>query len=243
MQNENKPEGSLKDVITVHRVKTEDALNATDTIRSIQRWFEKTRSEKTARDFLAQVACHYEEVAECTEALGHPAGAIHKLSENFRVTDPLYVDTDSRCKPLPEGWRKDLLDALCDQIVTAIGVAHCANLDIVGALQEVNESNWSKFENDEPIRDEHGKIIKGEHYKAPELGTFVLEAPKWVMTKPKVGVKYMLRVDADSVVEVLSISAFRSSELRSVVTYRLLGTDKVYSEFADDFHRYFEPCN
>ena len=229
---------TLKDILPQGSAPT-DTSKPMDTIRSIYHWFEKTRPEKTARDFLAQVACHYEEVAECTEAIGCPAGAIRKLSENLRITDTAYVDTDSRGKPLPEGWRKDLLDSLCDQIVTAIGVAYCANLDIVGALQEVNFSNWSKFENGEPIRDEHGKIIKGEHYKAPGLDTFVLNAPKWVMPKLTVGAKYKSRTDT-LVVEVLSISAFRSDELRSVVTYQHIGTDKVYSEFADDFRKYFE---
>lgn len=45
--------------------------------------------------------------------------------------------------------------------------------DIVGALQEVNRSNWSKFENGEPIFDENGKIKKGPNYRPPDLSKFV----------------------------------------------------------------------
>ena len=163
------------------------SIKADDTISSIVKWFEKTRPEKTARDYLAQLSCHFEEVAECAEAIGFPTPAMRTLSKNLRTTDVMYVDTDYQCKTLPESWRKELLDALCDQIVTAIGVAHCANLDIVGALAEVNYSNWSKFENGEPIRDERGKIIKGRNYKTPVLDGFIMEAPQWVTPEPKVG--------------------------------------------------------
>jgi hypothetical protein len=33
----------------------------------------------------------------------------------------------------------------------------------------VNDSNWSKFKNGEPIRDMHGKIIKADSYVPPNL--------------------------------------------------------------------------
>src|SRR5690554_3730607 len=67
----------------------------------------------------------------------------------------------------------DHLDALTDQIVTAVGCAHMAGMDIVGALDEVNRSNFSKFEDGKPVFDEHGKIKKGRGYQSPALGRFV----------------------------------------------------------------------
>ena len=64
--------------------------------------------------------------------------------------------------------------SLCDQIVTAVGVAHCAGMKIVDGLHEVNRSNWSKFdENGEPILDETRKIIKGPNYTKPDLTLLV----------------------------------------------------------------------
>lgn len=230
------PKQSLTDIIT--KIAPEDASNS-DTIRSIVKWFEKTRPEKTARDYLAQLACHFEEVAECTEALGLAAPAIRKLSTNIRTTDAVYADTDYQCRTLPEGWRKELLDSLCDQIVTAIGVAHCANLDIVGALAEVNYSNWSKFENGEPIRDEHGKIIKGRNYKTPVLDGFVLEAPKWVSPEPKAGMRFKCR-DNTEVVEVLCVSTQYDNDNRQVVTYRFVNTGDCFTAPESVFRRRFE---
>lgn len=242
MHTETKPMQSLKDIIVVHGIEPTDTFNHTDTLRSILRWFEKTRPEKTARDYLAQLACHFEEVAECTDAIGHPNTSIRNLGNNMRATRDGFVDTNFAGKPLPEGWRKDLLDSLCDQIVTAIGVAHCANLDIIGALQEVNFSNWSKFENGEPIRDEYGKIIKGEYYKAPELDAFVLEAPKWVRHELQVGATYK-PIDGTEVVEVLSIGALRTDTNRKMVTYRYMDIGDTYTTFEYDFREGFEPCN
>lgn len=230
------PKQSLKDIIT--EIAPEDASNS-DTIRSIVKWFEKTRPEKTARDYLAQLSCHFEEVAECTVAIGFPNQTLNKLSETIRGTHEALADTDYAGKVLPEGWRKELLDSLCDQIVTAVGVAHCANLDIVGALHEVNESNWSKFENGEPVRDEYGKIIKGSNYKAPVLDPYVLEAPKWSSPKLEVGALFKAQ-DGTEVVEVLGVGAFRTNTARKMVTYRYVDLGDIYVTGEHDFRECFE---
>lgn len=227
MQIENKPTGSLEDVIAVHAIEAKELPNGTDAISGIQRWFEKTRPEKTARDYLAQLACHFEEVAECVDAVGHDCRAVLWIRDRFRELRASCADYGYTGKPLPENWRKDLLDSLCDQIVTAIGVAHCANLDIVGALHEVNASNWSKFENGEPIRDAYGKIIKGRNYKAPVLDQYVLEAPKWVSPKLEAGVVFKAQ-DGTELVEVLSVGAFRTNTERKLVTYRYVDAGATY---------------
>ena len=66
--------------------------------------------------------------------------------------------------------RENFLKELCDQVVTATGVAYCAGMDMPSALWEVNGSNFSKFGKDcQPIRDENGKIIKGTAYVPPDL--------------------------------------------------------------------------
>ena len=69
--------------------------------------------------------------------------------------------------------RQELLDSLADQIVTAVGVARMFELDIVGALKEVNASNYSKFVDGKPLFDENGKIKKGPNYFKPDLSKFV----------------------------------------------------------------------
>lgn len=66
----------------------------------------------------------------------------------------------------------ELLDSLCDQIVTAIGVAHMMGFDIESALNEVNRSNWSKFIDGKAVFDENGKIAKPDTYSKPDLTSF-----------------------------------------------------------------------
>lgn len=66
-----------------------------------------------------------------------------------------------------------LLDALADQIVTAVGIAHMLKMDIVSAMSEVNRSNFSKFVDDAPVFKEGGKIAKGPNYTGPDLSRFV----------------------------------------------------------------------
>jgi hypothetical protein len=66
--------------------------------------------------------------------------------------------------------RKELVDALADQVVTAVGVGHCANMKITRAVDIVNTSNWSKFGNDGlPYFDQDGKVLKGPNYVPPAL--------------------------------------------------------------------------
>nr|DAE07514.1 MAG TPA: NTP-PPase-like protein [Podoviridae sp. ctnCN2] len=44
--------------------------------------------------------------------------------------------------------------------------------DLHAALEVVNASNWSKFEDGQPVFDEQGKIQKGKNYRAPSLEAF-----------------------------------------------------------------------
>ena len=88
---------------------------------------------------------------------------LNRLAEYYKHSDDSVVVKD----------RQLLLDSLCDQIVTAVGVAHMFGLDITGALEEVNRSNWSKFVDGEPVFNKHGKIAKGPNYSPPDLSKFV----------------------------------------------------------------------
>ena len=69
--------------------------------------------------------------------------------------------------------RAELLDALCDQIVTATGIGTFFGMNVPGALSEVNRSNFSKFVNGEPVFNENQKVMKGPGYTPPELSPFI----------------------------------------------------------------------
>ena len=69
--------------------------------------------------------------------------------------------------------RLALLDSLADQIVTATGVGTFLGMNVPGALAEVNRSNYSKFEDGEPVFNENKKVMKGKDYTPPDLTPFV----------------------------------------------------------------------
>ena len=142
-------------------------------IEKIINWFKAAKPNPTEKDKATQIGAHFEEVSEMMQALLCNSTQAHQISEEFYASSSIHKDIDGEVIAFPENWEIDLLDSLCDQIVTAIGVGYMMGFDMVGALQEVNLSNWSKFdENGDPIFNEHGKIVKGENYFKPDLAKF-----------------------------------------------------------------------
>lgn len=146
------------------------------TIQNTKQWFEAAVPEPSDRNAATQIGCHLEEVVEMLENL------LFDTQEMEAHADNAVYHLTSLASALKEGHvspsiidRTEHLDALCDQIVTAVGCAHMEGMDIQGALAEVNRSNWSKFVDGNPVFDENGKIKKGPGYSAPELGRFVGE--------------------------------------------------------------------
>ena len=148
-----------------------------DSIRSISDWHALARPEPDAKALAVQLGCHLEEVAEMLEVLTFAAGNWPPVIGIATGTHEMLSALAQHLKTQEVGVtiddRAELLDSLADQVVTAIGVAHCAGMDFVGALTEVNRSNWSKFENGAPVFQPGGKIGKGEFYTPPDLTDFV----------------------------------------------------------------------
>lgn len=145
-------------------------------ITQIKRWLETAFPKPTEKDQATQIGVHLEEVAEFMEAIGsHKAATIlvQDVSDNFKQSPSIYQDEDGNAITLPEDFKIQMLDALCDQIVTATSVAHSMGFNIIGAVKEVNASNWSKFEDGKPLYDANGKVIKGKHYFKPNLKPFL----------------------------------------------------------------------
>lgn len=147
------------------------------TLLDTKTWFEKARPTQTISSFSAQLGVHFEEVGEMVEAL-HPtdeasAELLSQAQSALKALADHLKNNHGSIFVLPED-RIDMLDALCDQIVTATGVAHTLDYDIVGAMTEVNRSNFSKFDaNGLPIYNEQGKVMKGENYSKAELTAYL----------------------------------------------------------------------
>ena len=140
----------------------------TDHISDIKGWFELAVPTPNDKNRAVQIGCHFEEVFEMLETL--PTSHSCLLDDLADIAN----DYKRRQEVSPEEPdRLELLDALCDQIVTAVGVAHMFGMDIEGALAEVTRSNWSKFVDGKPVFDANGKIAKPQSYSKPDLTLFV----------------------------------------------------------------------
>lgn len=149
--------------------------------RQIKTWFEKAVPFPNNQNIHSQIGVHLEEVTEMLAVL-QPAGASMRVREELGLAHDVLFYAQKQIKAYTDGAeivlddidRISLLDALCDQIVTAIGIAHMLEMDIEGALKEVADSNDSKFDSDgNPIFNEQRKILKGPNYLPPNLSKFV----------------------------------------------------------------------
>lgn len=140
-------------------------------IHSIKEWFKAAKPNPSTADVCVQIGCHYEEVSEMSAVLYDGVRfALASTGILYKIKNSEYLDA---VEELSADARVELLDALCDQVVTAVGVAYMMGMDIEGALAEVNRSNWSKFEGGVPVFNEQGKIAKGVQYTPPELSDYI----------------------------------------------------------------------
>ena len=140
-------------------------------IHSIKAWFKAAKPNPSTADVCVQLGCHYEEVSEMSAVLHD--GVEDELVDTAIMYKIKHIAYLGAVEELSADARVKLLDALCDQVVTAVGVAYMMGMDIEGALAEVNRSNWSKFEGGVPVFNEQGKIAKGVEYTPPELSDYI----------------------------------------------------------------------
>jgi predicted HAD superfamily Cof-like phosphohydrolase len=145
-------------------------------IESIELWHKRARPNPTEQNFNVQLGCHLEEIVEMIAALRFT----HKNGTGVEMpgkNSMLYQQINDFADGLKAGRitasianRKELVDALADQVVTAVGVGHTAHMKITRAVDIVNTSNWSKFSPEgQPYFDQNGKILKGPNYVPPAL--------------------------------------------------------------------------
>lgn len=149
----------------------------TDSVQECLTFFQKIMPEPTANNIHTQMGVHFEEVGEmideivplneeAADLLADARMALKALSDFLKANDNVIR--------VPPENRVDFLDALCDQIVTATGTAHTERMDIAGGMVAVNDSNYSKLDDEgNAIFDANGKFTKGPNYRKADLSPFV----------------------------------------------------------------------
>ncbi|WP_373747215.1 hypothetical protein [Neisseria dentiae] len=139
-------------------------------VSNILEWFERAVPNPTIKHKMMQLGCHFEEIKEMCQSMNlySDEPSIHELRFKSK-----FMPYRNEIEGMDDVQSLEILDSLCDQIVTALGVGYMMGFDMAAALDEVNQSNWSKFENGEPVFSEQGKIIKGKNYFKPNLREFL----------------------------------------------------------------------
>ena len=147
------------------------------TISSIVQWFNTAKPEPTNQDLVKQIAFHCEEFAEMLDAIRcyDMAGEVREFQASLMLVTTRDGASDEFMRTVDN---VALLDALCDQVVTATGVGVFMGAKFIPALEEVNASNYTKFKPYDggylPYIRPDGKIGKNpETYKEPELAQFL----------------------------------------------------------------------
>jgi len=151
-------------------------MRATDTLSVTLEWFKRAVPEPTSKNIHTQLGCHFEEVVEMLECINgmnsqtdgllrDAEDAMRRLADHMKTTDKVIS--------IPASCHVNMLDAICDQNVTGVGVAYMLGYDIQAGMRETNTSNWSKFVDGQPIFNANGKIMKGPSYFRSDLTAFV----------------------------------------------------------------------
>ena len=120
--------------------------------------------------FQVQLGCHYEEIAEqLAELVGNDEGFEEELQRAYSAVINVAAKLKNHVATVNVVNRKRFLDSAADQVVTSIGVAYCAKMDAVTAIDRVDQSNWSKYVDGKPVFNEKGKIAKPATYREPDL--------------------------------------------------------------------------
>ena len=105
--------------------------------------------------------------------MGQPMDKEYKLGsdlEDFRfalIREEFYEATD-------ETQAHARLKELADLVYVIYGYAVTFGWDLDEAFKRVHESNMPKLgEDGKPIKDQHGKVMKGPNYKPPNLKDLV----------------------------------------------------------------------
>ena len=141
-------------------------------IGNIVDWFKAAKPEPTKKDVLIQQGCHLEEVVEHLASMRIDIEGLEELSYDLKANTKNQSDDsiDDVMKTIDE---LELLDAICDQIVTAVGVGYMMGFDVEGALKEVIRSNNSKMVDGKFVFDENSKIAKPDTFSEPNLKPYL----------------------------------------------------------------------
>ena len=140
-----------------------------DELKRAVEWHKQAVPSPTDKNKCIALGVHFEEIAEMLESLNilSVAELVHSMACEFKMC------TEHSLVRVLSADSIGLLDSILDQNVTSCGISNAFGFNHIDGLAEVNDSNYSKFEDNKPVFNEQGKISKGKYYKPPQLDKFI----------------------------------------------------------------------
>lgn len=139
-------------------------------LESIELWQREACPRPDVHTLSAGLGYHLEEINETLSAIELDDAHEYLKRELCQMLDSLSHALKRGRARVVNMDRREVLDGLADQIVTAVGFGYRARMNVPAATVAVDTSNWSKFTADgRAVRDEHGKVVKGPSYRPPNL--------------------------------------------------------------------------
>ena len=93
---------------------------------------------------------------------------------NFLRISLINEELEELKKALSENNIVEVADALTDILYVTYGAGHAFGINLDACFEEVQNSNMSKLGNDDkPIYNDQGKVMKGPNYFKPDLSKFI----------------------------------------------------------------------
>ena len=110
-------------------------------VKNTLEFFKISKPTPTAKDIMTQFGADIEECTELFEAFGFGSdGAVI-----MTLSDTSLWAYAARPTEVEDINRKEALDAICDKLVTVVGLGYMLGMNVEGAFKEVPASNLSKF--------------------------------------------------------------------------------------------------
>lgn len=139
-------------------------------------WLKACGKEPTQENLSVQIGCHIEEFCEFIKTLRTDSEGYAKLMDRTRLDLEWFGSKLKRGDEMvyiPQHFRAEALDALCDTEVTGNGIAYMAGFNKEFADEAVLQSNEAKLVDGKPVILDGGKIGKPEGWRAPDLSIYV----------------------------------------------------------------------
>jgi hypothetical protein len=166
---------------TVTSLLSQQVDSAASPVTALTDWFERTLPSPNYQDTHRQFSLLIEQqiaLLVCLQEAGNTTHSRDEIGFSISVLDFLSrrfsahtagIEVDIKALD-----RISVIHALCQQLVSIVGIAHALELDLEGAVQELIKSNRSCLDQDgNPLFNLQRKLVPAPGFKVPDYTSYI----------------------------------------------------------------------